>query len=102
MNPNVAAIVGSSRVDDTSSEDDDWSFESAVGLFDVERLGIKRQFQDLQESCRINCRDVADAVPLAVEVTDELVKQVGEQGTQGATNAGPAALLSEGTEVVPL
>lgn len=55
-------------------------------LDNVEHVGVKRRFWDLQESCRVKCRLVLDAVAEAVQLSDALVKQDNECGAQAALN----------------
>lgn len=93
-NANVATNIAESRVDDMPDDDDDWNFESAVGLEEVERAGVKRIFRDFQESCRFKLRKVPGTVAEAVELAKELVKQVGEPGVQVANNGASVAIPS--------
>lgn len=41
MNANVATYIGESRVHETPADDDDWNFEGAFGLDEVELVGFK-------------------------------------------------------------
>lgn len=51
VNANVATNVGESHVDDIPVNDDEWDFEGAVGLHEVERIDVQRQFRGLQVTC---------------------------------------------------
>lgn len=73
---NVATNAGELRVDKTLADYDGRDFEGAVGLEEVERVGIKRRFRDLQVSCRIIHRKVPDTVKEAEELAEEPVKEV--------------------------
>lgn len=102
MNGNVATNIGKSLVDDTAADSDDWDIKYAVRPDEVKRVDIKQRFRYFQKSCRAKRRRMPDTVAEAVELGNELVKQVCNRSAQAANNATPVALSSEGFEVVSL
>lgn len=102
MNANNATNVEGSLVDGTPTDKDDWDFEDAVRLNEVERGSPKRQFWYFQEPRRVKLWKVPDTVANAVELVDELIRQVDEQFALVSKNTAPVAVSSEGTEIVPL
>lgn len=102
MNANVATNVGESLVDDVPDDDNGWHFKGAVGLDEVECVGVRRRFRDLQKSCRVQRQKVSDTIPEAVELADKLVMQVGESVAQAESDAAPETLLPVENEVLSL
>lgn len=76
VNAEVAPNVDESRIDAVPKDDDDRNYEGAVGLDEMDRFGVKRRIRDLQKSCRVKLPKVPGTVADAVELADELAKQV--------------------------
>lgn len=57
-NANVAPDVDESRKEAVPDDDVDWDFEGLVGLGEVEQVGFKLGFRDLQGACRMKRRKV--------------------------------------------
>lgn len=91
-----------SRLDDVADVDNEWNLEGADGLDDMERVGIKRQFWDLQESRCVKLWKVSGTVAEAVKLADKLFKQAIELGTQVANNAAHVKEHSAKSGVVSL
>lgn len=102
MNVNVTNNVRVSFVNGAPADDDDFNFKDAVRLDEVETISVKPRFRYLQESYCVKRQKVPDIVEEAVELADELVRQVGESGIQVANDAALVTLLSVQTEVVSL
>lgn len=66
-NSNVATNVRDSREDDVPDYDDDWDFEGAAVLDEVDRIGFKRRFRNLRESCCAKRQKVPDTAAEVVE-----------------------------------
>lgn len=49
-----------------------WKLEGAVGLFKAEKVGVKRWFYDLQETCCAKKHKVPDSVAEAFGLAEEL------------------------------
>lgn len=83
-------------------KDSDWDFESVVQLDEVERVGVRPHFLGLQESYRVKRGKVPSAFSEAVELADEVVKQVGETGAQDVNDAALVTQSAVETEVMSL
>lgn len=53
------------------NEDDDWELKGAVGLDTVDRAGLKRKMQELQEECRAMKGEAPTSVAEAFTLTNE-------------------------------
>lgn len=102
MNTYVVTNSGESRVDDKIKDDEDWGFDGAVGLDEVERVGVTRQSRNLQESFVFKHRKVLDIVTKVVHVVDELVRRGSEQSARVANGAVFVALSRGKREIVSL
>lgn len=89
-------------MDAVPKSDDDRGFEGADWLNGVNRVGIRRSFRGLQESCLVKRRKVRDTVAEVVELADELFEQVDESGTQVANDAALVTQLAIKTENLSL
>lgn len=98
LNAKNTTNVEESRVDNMPVGDEDCAFKGAGGLVDIERVGVRGWFQDLQNSCRVKRRKVPDAVAEVVELADKLVQLACGQGAQVVNIVTPEVLPSEGTE----
>lgn len=95
-NVNVVPNGDESLIDAAPKDDDNCDVKGAVGLYEIELVGVKRRFQDLQEFCSAKRHTVAEGVELA----DELVKQVGESEAQAANNAAPVMQPEVETKII--
>lgn len=37
--------------DQTTDDDNDWDFKSAISIYEVERVGAKRRLKEVQQNC---------------------------------------------------
>lgn len=44
-------LIDAGNHDQTTDDDNDWDFKSAVSIDDVERVGAKRRLKELQQNC---------------------------------------------------
>lgn len=102
IDADVAPNVDEPRMEAVLEDEDDWDFEGAVGLEEVEHVDIKQRSRDLQEARRFSGRKVPGIIADAVELADELFKQVGESETEMATAAALVAQPAVETEVLSL
>lgn len=70
-----------------------------AGLGEVERFDVKRQLRNLQESCPDMRQNASHAATEEMEMTDELIRLVGEQNMQVSHDGAPIACPSRETDV---
>lgn len=100
VNANVVPYVNESLMDAVPKFDDDWGFKGAVGLDEMDRVGVKRHSRDLIRSRRVKCRKVPGTVTEAMELAEKLFKLVSESESQAANNTTPVTQSAVETEIV--
>lgn len=98
----IATNVAESCIIAVSDDDVDWDLEGADGFDTVERVGVKRRLETLQDSCRTIYRKVPSTVAEPVALADELVHQIGESGIQAENPTSPGTVPVAETDTVPL
>lgn len=82
VNAIVASNIAESGFDAVPNDKVDWALGVTIGLDAVERVGVKRRLELVQESCRTKPRKVSNTVAGAVELANELVHHVCESSIQ--------------------
>lgn len=76
-------------------EDESWDFEEAIGISEVERVGVKRKLCELQEKCCAKLRKVLTSVAKVFTLPKELLRSVGAH----MSIAKRASCVSRGEEL---
>lgn len=89
-------------MDAVGEDDNDRNCKDADGIYEAERIGVKRRLRDLQEFCRVKLRKVPSTLAKAVELREKHVKQFVDSGLQIANDVVAMTLPAIETEVVRL
>lgn len=98
----VAPEVYKSRPEVVVDDDDDWDFEGAVGLDEVELVGVKWCFCGLHEFCCTKRRKVPRTFAEAVKPSDETGKPGDESEAQATNGTTPLVQSAVKSEIVSL